>query len=173
MYLDGTPLLVALWRYETRRPLFCSLYRNILKDLNRHPILSKDAITAGHVRIKSRYIVQRTRREHELSELASRYKMLWQVYSKLNTQAEDLICEAYGLRQEDDINAGLFVDEFDREKFTPRDIQTIFLRANREHCNDQGEKFVDFKTLMVEPPAKITKSLNQMLSLTSPDSELF
>ena len=61
--------------------------------------------------------------------------MLEVVYAKLQNPKE-LIYEAYGLKKEEDINSGILVDQFNREVFTPRDIGTIFLRANRKHKND-------------------------------------
>ncbi len=54
-------LLRVLWKAETRRVLFCNLYRCILKELERHPVLKIDSIAKGHVRIKARYIVELTR----------------------------------------------------------------------------------------------------------------
>ena len=128
-------LLRVLWRAETRRALFCNLYRCILKDLERHPVLKIDSVAKVHVRIKARYIIELTRDQHELKELAKSYQMLKAVHVKLQNPKE-LIYEAYGLKKEEDINSGILVDQFNREVFTPRDIGTIFLRANRKVKND-------------------------------------
>ena len=50
-----------------------------------------------------------------------------------------------------------------KDEFSPRQIQNIFLRANRKHKNDEGERFVDFKTLSVDMPFKLQRSLAKML----------
>ena len=92
--------------------------------------------------------------------------MLKQICKKVDTDPSDLVLEAYGAKQETDINAGLFVDAFGRAKFSPRELQTIFLRANRQHRNDQGERFVDFNRLSVELPLKMATTLNLMVTLS-------
>ena len=99
--------------------------------------------------------------------------MLTQICEKVDTNPSDLVLEAYGIKQETDINAGLFVDEFDRAKFSPREIQTIFLGANRLHRNDLGERFVDFNRLNVELPTKMVTTLNLMITLSSDSTVLF
>ena len=73
---------VDFFTYEARAGLYKRLYRDILKSARVR--YAEDRIVRGHLRIKTRYLIQRVQYEHKLSAIISNYKLVHGILDELN-----------------------------------------------------------------------------------------